>query len=158
MKILRWLDRIRHHPDGPDGYIRDACADFDHYVAQLIDRTQDAEATGGTPPIPADPFMAIVAPTLGTVGRSFQSANTQAVMLQAAIAHRLKELGVSQPAPADPWADHATPFTLTPTDDGGFTLRSVYEVRASLPVVYKYAAPDAGFLRVVTQSDQAPSK
>ncbi len=50
--------------------------------------------------------------------------------------------------PTDPWSpDQAAPFALEPTSDGGFLLRSVYEIAPEAPLTYKFGVPDSGFIR-----------
>lgn len=147
----RMLDRLRHHPEGAEGYTRDVVAEYNNYLDQMIARTFLADDSAPSPAPPAPSMVAMVTPTVDKVGRTLQSSATQAVMLQAAIAHRLGELGAAQTSPTDPWADDDSPFTFSPTDDGGFTLSSVYQVRENQPIVYKFAAPDAGFQRVTVK-------
>lgn len=148
----RWLTQIASHPGGPEGYIADLIAAYENeLLAQLADA---AQAKAAPPrPGPDDPFLALLTPSFGQVARTFYSSSTSTTLFQAAIHHRLAELGEPEgeaPAPADPWADADAPaqgFTFEPTPDGGFLLRSRFEPRPDAPLTYKFGAPDAGFVR-----------
>jgi hypothetical protein len=90
-------------------------------------------------------------PAVGKVARTLNSSAVQTRMLHAAIRHRLLELNPgASPAPVpDPWADNDEDFVFKPAEDGaGFLLTSRYEVGPGQPVVYKFAAPGSGFIRV----------
>ena len=147
----RWLERVRSHPRGIDGCIEDLVASYDRELARQI-----AHASRPIPPDKADDtaedsILQTTTSTLGAIARTFQGAHTQSAMLDAAIHHRLVQLGAadSASAPADPWSDDGKGFDLQPASDGaGFILASRYQVRPGQPVTYKFAAPDAGFIRV----------
>jgi hypothetical protein len=150
------LARARDHPGGAKGYGRELLVAYQKGVARHIEL---AEAVLAPPPDsepapPEDPFLALSMPTVGRLARTFNSSATQTAMLQAAIRHRLGQL--HRPADSDgdrdPWGDtERSPFARESTPDGGFLLRSRYEVAPGQPVVYKFAAPDAGFIRVFTK-------
>ena len=150
-KAIRvWLDKIRAHPDGADGYIRDLLITYQQILDQQIASAAQAKATpdDATPP-PDDPYLRALVPTLGRVARTLQNVETQSVMFQAAINHRLNSLGqTGATPPPDPWSDEGASFTMEPTPDGGFLMRSRYEALPGKPLTYKFAAPDAGFVRV----------
>ncbi len=144
--------RVRKHPGGPEGYVEDLYAEYQREIDAQIASADSARAPRqeDAPPPNPDPFVALVSPTFGKLGRTFRNLDTQAVMLQAAVHARLVQLGhpaSSAPAPADPWDADGGDFTATSTPDGGFVLRSRYEVSPDAPLTYKFAAPDAGFVR-----------
>jgi hypothetical protein len=146
----RWLERIRSHPRGIDGCIEDLVAEYDRKLAQQIAHASRPVEPGDSDDTPEYPFRDMTI-TLGKIARTFQSAHTQAVMLDAAIHHRLVQLGATDPtsAPVDPWSAEGKGFDVQPATDGpGFVLTSRYEVRPGQPVTFKFAAPDAGFVRV----------
>ena len=144
--------RVRQHPGGAEGYAEDLYADYQRALDAQIALADSPRAPREEPTTPpnADPFVALVSPTFGRLGRTFRNVDTQATMLQAAVHARLAQLGHpagAAPAPVDPWADDGGGFTASPTPDGGFLLRSRYEVSPEAPLTYKFAAPDAGFVR-----------
>lgn len=151
-------ERARRHPRGVDGYVEDLYAEYqrtiDAQVAAAENPRLPAEPAPSSPADSApdeDPLLAISRPTFGRVARAFNNVATQSVMLQAAINHRLGQLheSIDPFAHPDPWAEKEnTTFDYTPTPDGGFTLSSRYEVNPDAPLTYKFAAPDAGFLRL----------
>lgn len=149
--LARILSEARSDPDGAAGYFRRITAHYDALLVAQVASAEDPVARPRPDLVNDDPILANLMPTFSQVARTMQSIGTQNVMLQAAIARRLGELRPDAPAEtiSDPWTDDASPFTFSPTEDGGFTLRSVYQVRENQPIVYKFAAPDAGFQRVI---------
>ncbi len=145
------LARVRRHPDGPEGYVRDHIAAYDEGVARQLARAGNPKApTEDETPTIDDPLLGLTLPSVGKVARTLNSSATTATALQAAIHHRLVQLGAAPDAhgPTDPWSpDQAAPFAFEPAPGGGFLLRSVYELSPEIPLTYKFAAPDAGFLR-----------
>ena len=144
--------RVRRHPGGPEGYVEDLYAEYQRAIDAQIASADSVRAPRSEPKPPAnsDPFVALVSPTFGRVGRVFRNLDTEAVMLQSAVHARLVQLGHPEgaaPAPADPWDADGGGFTAEATPDGGFVLRSRYEVNPDAPLSYKFAAPDAGFVR-----------
>jgi hypothetical protein len=149
-----WLDLIKNHPNGVDGYYTDILARYDAIFAQQLAESKKAEypeRSVGAALLTneRDPILAMITPSVGGVARSLHAADVNATMLEAAIRHRL---GQTTQAPADPWSatspdETAAPFTYEPTPDGGFTLASRYHRRKDEPVTYKFAAPDAGVVR-----------
>ncbi len=145
-------DLARRHPGGADGYADELIATYQGLLdAHLVAAdSPDAPAHYPAPSDTGDPFLKMIVPSLGKMGRTFNNSATSEPMLQAAIHHRLTQLGrtPSAPAPADPWAESPnTGFTHEPTPDGGFVLRSRYETTTDQPLTYKFAAPDAGLVR-----------
>lgn len=146
-----WLNRIRNHPGGIAGYLEDLTTLNDRYYEQAFASAAQAQAPA-TPTSPAaleDPALALITPAIGGVLRKLHGSITAAETLQAAIHHRLSQLGQAptQPASADPWAESpGTGFVNESTPDGGFVLRSLYEFRPGAPLTYKFAAPDAGLV------------
>ena len=151
MDITRqaWLDRIKNHPGGPEAYFADALVRYDEYTARQLaaaDRAEYTEPSANEPDSSFDPVLAAIVPSFANFARNLHASDTRALMLQAAIRHRL---GQTNQAPADPWSaaspdGAASPFVFTATPDGGFTLASRYQRRKDEPVTYKFAAPDAG--------------
>jgi len=144
--------RVRQHQGGPEGYVETLYAEYQRTLDAQIASADSPRAprVEPTPPANHDPFVALVSPTFGRVGRTLHNLDTQAVMLQAAVHSRLVQLGHpagEAPAPADPWDADGGGFTATSTPDGGFVLRSRYEMCPDAPLTYKFAAPDAGFVR-----------
>ncbi len=150
-------DRARRHPRGLDGYVDDIYAEYQRTIDAQVAAAENPQLSNEPTPSESgettpneDPLLFLSRPTFGRVARSFNSVATQQVMLQAAINHRLGKLNQSiDPfANPDPWAEKEnTAFTLESAEDGGFILRSRYEVRPGQPLTYKFAAPDAGFVR-----------
>jgi hypothetical protein len=152
--LIEALARARTHPDGPEGYARELLAAYqagiDRQIAAASSaRYPDLEPTDAER---SDPLLKLVMPTIGKLIRTFNGSATGHTMLHAAINHRLGQLqeGVDPLAHSDPWASgpDPVPFAVEPTPDGGFLLRSAYESAPGAPYTYKFAAPDAGFLRV----------
>ena len=146
-----WLERVRSHPRGIDGCIDNLLASYDRTLSREIARSFHPVPSGGAADFTEKSVLETTTSTLGVLARTFQSAHTQAAMLDAAIHHRLVQLGAADPAaaPSDPWAAEGQGFALRPDASGpGFVLASRYEVRAGQPVTFKFAAPDAGFVRV----------
>ncbi len=144
------LDKVRANPDGVDGYVRDLFAAYQQNIdRQIAGAAQPKAAPADTTPSFEDPLMNILVPSFGRVARNMHSAATQSTMLHAAVQLRLRALGQSDATiPADPWAADGSSFAYEKTPDGGYLLRSRYEVRPGKPLTYKFAAPDAGFVRV----------
>ncbi len=145
------LVRARNHPEGVDGYLRDLRAEYQAGIdrqLRLADSPQ-APAADEAAPGASDPFIAMTTPTIGRVIRTMNNAATQSSMLQAAIRHRMIQIGAEPTGDVqlDPWGEGNAGFVTTPTPDGGFTLRSRYEVSPGRPLTYKFAASDAGFVR-----------
>lgn len=152
-RLERTLDQVRAHPEGIEGYARDLLAAYQAGIdAQLALAGSATYPDALSNPAPsADPLISLTMPTIGKVARTLNNSATASVMLQAAINHRLGQLheNIDPFAHSDPWAEKEnTSFTCTPTPDGGFTLSSRYEARPDAPYTYKFAAPDAGFLRL----------
>ena len=146
----RLLKRINEHPQGVDGYLDDLVQQYDQLLADQLSHALTAKAPTGESIDSGDPLIDMTMPVIGKVARTFESSATQATMLQAAIHHRLAQLGVETATvpPVDPWSADGASFSLLPAPDGvGFVLSSRYEARAGQPVTYKFAAPDAGFVR-----------
>lgn len=152
--LIEALARSRAHPDGPEGYARDLLAAYQ----AGIDRQVEAAASAPYPNLEptdaeqSDPLLKLVLPTIGKVVRTFNGSATANTMLHAAINHRLGQLheNIDPFAHPDPWApaDNPTPFPIEPTPDGGFVLHSAFESAPGAPYTYKFAAPDAGFIRL----------
>ncbi|MEY4489803.1 MAG: hypothetical protein RIQ79_2311 [Verrucomicrobiota bacterium] len=148
--LEKFFARARRHPGGIDGYLDELIATYDRTLNKHL---ADADLAHPSPPDPSaaplDPFLAVSLSSFGPMARRVNAAATQPVILQAAIQHRLTQLDPSSSAtpPADPWAKDGSSFAIEKTPDGGFLLRSRYEVRADKPLTYKFAAPDAGFVR-----------
>lgn len=151
------LVRVRRHPRGADGYADDLLSAYqENLTAQLAAAASpDApppDAADSVPPPSDDPFLKLIVPsfrTFGNAARTLTNAATVPTVLQASIHHRLAQLGAGSPdaGPADPWMPNGAPFTFTAIPDGGFTLRTRYEVKHGQPATYKFSAPDAGFVR-----------
>ena len=145
------VERARRHPGGADGYADELLDTYQRFFdAQLA--AADSPEVPANPPAPPesdDPLIKLMVPSLGRVGRTFNGSATSPTVLQAAIHHRLTELGAASPgaAPADPWNADGSPFGYEATPDGGFLLRSCYELDSGKPLTYKFAAPDAGLVR-----------
>ncbi len=146
------IARVRQHPDGPEGYIADIKAECRRAIDEQIASANSprAPAAEAKPPIASqDPIVALLGPNT-RAGRLLRTRDTEAVMLQSAVQTRLAQLGHpagAKPAPSDPWDTDGGGFTSEATPDGGFILRSRYEVTPDAPLAYKFAAPDAGFVR-----------
>lgn len=152
--LHQMIERARRHPEGPEGYVRDYLAAYDEGVARQLALADQAQAPEPDEPPHEDPLLARTLPTIGKVARTLNNSATASTMLQAAIQHRLGHFNqaVDPFAHPDPWASASTrSFTVEPGSDGGFLLRSVYEIAPGVPLTYKFAAPDSGFLRVQPQ-------
>lgn len=152
------LARARAHPDGAEGYARELLDTYQTGIDRQVALAASArypENLGPTETEKADPLLALTMPTIGRVIRVFNGSATSGVMLQAAIQHRLGELGHDHAGIIpDPWAstkDRSQPFQTERLPGGGFILRSAYETADRAPYTYKFAAPDAGFIRVQPQ-------
>ena len=145
-----WLRRVKAHPRGVDGCIADLLAAYDRSLARHLGLSADPSAPSGASASEENAYLATMMPTLGKVARTLRRADTETVMLQAAVHHRLAKLGAAEKsaAPPDPWCSEGAGFAHKETPYGAFFLRSRYEVEPGQPVVYKFAAPDAGFVRV----------
>ncbi len=150
--LRQTLAAARAHPEGVDGYARDLLARYQSGIDQQL-------AVANSPGYPADlsasaapgvdPILALAMPAIGKVARYLHNSATQSTMLQAAVQLRLRALGQSDATPpADPWPGDGSAFAVEKSPDGGFLLRSRYETRTGKPLTYKFAAPDAGFVRV----------
>lgn len=149
------LPLVHAHPEGVDGYARDLLAQYQSAIDRQVALAESAKfpapdaapanAAGGF----ADPLVATITPVFGRLGRTLNNAATYPAMFQAAIQHRLAALdpSASEPALADPWSEDGASFAYEPAPDGGFLLRSRYEVAPDAPLTYKFAAPDAGYIR-----------
>lgn len=148
--LRKIIDLARRHPEGPEGYVRDYLGAYDEGVERQLGRA-DLPSFDPTEDLASDdPLLALTLPQIGKVARTLNNSATASVALQAAIHHRLAQLGATPDAhgPSDPWSlDQAAPFAFEPTPDGGFLLRSVYETDTDTPLTYKFAAPGAGFIR-----------
>lgn len=148
------LARIRAHPDGVDGFVREVLVANEQFLRRQHELAGLADCPPPAPPGDgADWTGRIANPGFGHTLRTLNRYSIQATMLQAAIRLRQNELQPdrTRPAPADPWAAEASaPFSTERAPDGGFVLRSRYELRPGQPVTFKFAAPDAGFVRVST--------
>jgi hypothetical protein len=148
--IADLVKRARAHPEGVDGCLRDLLADHDAGLAAVLLRAEHP-AFEARPARTADesPLLMLTFPALDTVARRLTQAELTTTMLGAAADVRRRQLdGERAPVPAaDPWAKKGEGLTLVPANDGGFTLRSIYENHSGKPTEYKYAAPDAGLVR-----------
>ena len=146
-----WLDRIRQHPQGPDGYFADLLVRYDALSLAQIKSAQTAKMPTQSLSLSDEDFiLKLLIPSLARVARNLNTGDTSVRMLQAAIHHRLGQLNHSMDpfASLDPWAEtEMTPFALESTPDGGFLLRSAYELKPDEPVTYKFGTPDAGHVR-----------
>jgi hypothetical protein len=149
------LARARAHPEGPEGYARELLAAYQAGIDRQIAAASSARYPNPEPTEAekSDPLLKLVMPAFGNIVRTFNGLATSNVMLEAAIQHRLGQLGETAPVPVpDPWAktsdDTPRPFQTERLPDGAFLLRSAYEIAPGAPYTYKFAAPDAGFIRV----------
>ena len=147
--LAEMLARARAHPDGVEGYTRELMLGYQAGLDAHLARADSPKVIADNQPASSDPFLALSLPMLGKMGRTLNNAATYPTMLQAAVHHRLAELGQAPAtaAPTDPWAEDGAAFGLERTDDGGFILSSRYEVYSGAPLRVKFAAPDAGFVR-----------
>lgn len=159
--LAKTLARVRAHPAGVEGYARDLLAHYQSTMDEqlaLVESTKfPAEAELAAQPSPAsdaDPLFALItfsATSYATIGRTLHQSTLYRDLLQAAIHHRLASLGQNDPfaaaAPADPWSADGAGFAYEAAPDGGFVLRSRYEVAPDAPLTFKFAAPDAGYVR-----------
>lgn len=149
--LAKTLELVRAHPEGVAGYLRDLKHAYQTNIDAQLALADSADApTEDQPAAPTiDPMLAQSLPMIGRLARTLNNAATYPTMLQAAVHHRLAELGQAPAAaaPADPWAEDGAAFGLERTDDGGFILSSRYEVHSGAPLRVKFAAPDAGFVR-----------
>jgi len=125
-------------------------ATYDNGIADALLRAEQpkAEVRSTTQAGAQNPLLYIVMPSFEPVARRINQAELATKMLDAAIELRRRKLAGTASLPAvDPWAKNGESLLLTPALDGGFTLRSIYEVRPGKPVEYKFAAPDAGIVR-----------
>lgn len=146
------LDRIRAHPGGLDGFIREVIVANENHLRRQAELAELQQCPSPEPvPTYADGFFLVANPSFGSNLRTLNRHATQAAMLQSALRIRLDQFNPSEaPAPpVDPWGDtERSPFTREPTPDGGFLLRSRYEGSPGEPLAYKFASSDAGFFRV----------
>lgn len=148
--LERLLDRARAHPGGADGYADQLIRDYDQILAEQIAAAAEPRVGDMSRMSHADPLLRLTLPSFGRVARTLNNSATSATMLQAAIHQRLVDLGgaADHRGPSDPWAgEEGVDFIHEPTPDGGFVLRSRYEFQPDVPLTYKFAAPDAGFVR-----------
>ena len=146
------VERARKHPGGADGYVDDLLAAYRRILDAQLAAADLPDAAGNSQETTSDiedPFLKAFFPQLGRVARTLNNSATSATVLQAAIHQRLAQLGAATPdaAPVDPWTEDGSPFAYEATPDGGFLLRSRYEVNPGKPLTYKFSAPDAGFVR-----------
>lgn len=144
------LARARAHPGGVAGYTADLLAGYQRSIdASVAAAASPQVLEPSAAPASEDPFLALSIPIFDRLARILNNNATSATVLQAAIHHRLTRLGASDgtAAPGDPWAADGKGFALETTPDGGFELRSNYEVTTDQPLTYKFSAPDAGFVR-----------
>jgi hypothetical protein len=148
--LAKLFERARRHPGGIDGYVDELLATYNHALDKHL---ADADLAHRPPPDPSadplDPFLAMSLNGMGGMARRITAAATQPVILQAAIQHRLAQLApsVATVLPADPWSKDGSGFAIEKTPDGGFLVRSLYEIHVEEPFSYKFSAPDAGIVR-----------
>ncbi|MBC8040877.1 MAG: hypothetical protein H7Y06_10070 [Opitutaceae bacterium] len=149
-KTPEWVRRALAHPDGPEGYAIDLIEEYDRRMAeQVLSAQQSKKPQPEADNTSTDPLIAMIMPTMSQVARRMNAAALQPTLLEAAIRHRLGQPGVTPP---DPWSQPSSdekpaPFAFEKTPDGGFVLRSAYEIQTGEPFTYKFAAPDAGVQR-----------
>ncbi|TAG32492.1 MAG: hypothetical protein EAZ36_02190 [Verrucomicrobia bacterium] len=144
------LARARAHPGGVDAYCDELYIAAQQGIAAHANAAASARFQEDAVPPSDDPILALSLPMIGRLARSLNNSATSPIMLQAAIHYRLGALGVASdsPPPSDPWAEgEGAPFAREATPDGGFVLRSRYETGPDAPLSYKFAAPDADFVR-----------
>ena len=145
------VERARHHPGGAGGYVDDLLVAHRHLTEAQLAFADSPDAPANPPDLSdtEEPLLKLFLPSLGSTGRTLNTFTTSATMLQAAIHQRLAQLGAasSEATPTDPWTGDGSSFSYEATPDGGFQLRSRYEVNPGKPLTYKFAAPDAGFVR-----------
>ena len=131
-----WLANVRNHPGGIEGYLSDLFAANDAYYERAFASALSADASASPPPpLPDDPVLNAITPTVGRFLRGQESARLRVAMFQTAIQLHLKESGAtSAPLPADPWGKDREPFALESLPEGAFRLRSRYELREGQPV------------------------
>lgn len=152
--LAKMLTLAREHPGGPEGYGKDLVAAYQAGVDRHLQQAEKPQPDSEYAPHTEDPFLDLAVSSIGRIARIFNSSATHTMMFQAAIQHRLGQLGhsIDHSAFNDPWSDNNGRFYLKPAEDGaGFILTSRYEVRPGQPVTYKFGAPDAGFVRVITK-------
>lgn len=155
--LQKWWRLARAHPGGPQAYTEDFLAGLQTGLDAQLARAALPQAHDDTKaPRPSDPFLAAALPKLEKPARTLHIARTQATMLQSAIQLRLRQLGQTLPdaPPGDPFSSDGADFASVTTEDGGFLLRSRYESAPGQPLTYKFATPDAGFLRPSTPPDR----
>lgn len=151
--LEKLIEIARAHPGGAEGYGKDLFVAYQAHLDHRLKLAESAQApqADDAPPLPDDPFLAMSMPAIGKVARTINSSATQTLMFQAAIRHRLLQLNPgAAPAPVpDPWSKDEAGFVFKPAENGvGFLMTSRYEINPGQPVAYKFAAPDAGFVRL----------
>lgn len=147
--LRQTLAAARAHPEGVDGYARDLFARYQSRIDQQLSLANSPRYPADLSASEVDPILALTMPAIGKVARTLHNSATQSTMLQAAVQLRLRALGQSDATPpADPWSGDGSAFAVEKSPDGGFLLRSHYETRTGKLLTYKFAAPDAGFVRV----------
>ena len=138
-----WLAKVRAHPAGIEGYLSDLFAANEAYYERAFATALSADASASPPPpLPDDPVLNAITPTVGRFLRGQEGAHLRVAMLQAAIQHYLNENGAaSAPLPSDPWAENKEPFALDPLPGGAFRLRSRYELRNGQPAAFEFGTP-----------------
>lgn len=145
--IARTLDKIRAHPRGLDGYLEDLERAFDqltadHLLAAETPRLREAR------PIEIDDPLLQPCRFLFSLFRGVQQSELIGPMVRAGVALRRAEMKGETMEPAiDPWGEPGQRLQWEKTPEGGFLLRSVYEVGPEGGSTFRFGHPKSGWVK-----------
>ena len=136
-----WISQIMRsvgtYPNGLKGYLDHLRLEYDQRLMQAVQYADQVKVPTASANVASldDPLLNQMTPAFSKVGRTMNSANLEAFMMDAALQLRRQELaGLPLEPPMDPWASEGTRLKLDRTADGRFTLGSVYEKKAGEPL------------------------
>jgi hypothetical protein len=127
---------VSTYPNGLKGYLDHLRLEYDKRLMQAVQDADQVKVPTASANVASldDPLLNQMTPAFSKVGRTMNSANLEAFMMDAALQLRRQELaGLPLAPPMDPWASEGTRLKLERTADGRFTLGSVYEKKAGEP-------------------------
>ncbi len=143
-----WISQIMRsvstYPNGLKGYLDHLRLEYDKRLMQAVQDADQVKVPTASANLGSldDPLLNQMTPAFSMVGRTMNSANLEACMLDAALLIRRQELaGLPLVPPQDPWANEGTRLKLERTAEGRFTLGSVYEKKAGEPQTLSFGTP-----------------
>ncbi len=141
------LEKIRAHPQGLDGYLTDLQNKYDQLIWSGRLAAENPRFEGVPTPVVDDPLLWQMA-VFTQLTRRFNQNDLTGPMVRAGVAQRRAVLlGESREPDLDPWGEPGQRLQWAKTAEGGFLLRSVYEVRPGGGSTFRFGQPESGWVK-----------